>query len=303
MRDFDELALEFLWSLWTELGAPGPRRSHRHVVVDLERLLLATPWLARDDARLLDLAFAWCVQHRRWVSGQRLTTLLNAAPGRVRDAATPFFGELASAGVTVARVAPCEPARDRDARTIRMDLGRSALLQLRVRALVGVSGRADVLLGLLAVSESWPNVEGLWLDASALVEEVALAKRNVARILAELAEGGIVHERRRGNRHEFRLASPDALKQVVGQSTSVFPNWGRVFHWLHLVGTLLDLDDRKPASFQVEVARARGALTDLALALDLHPPTASLEPLEFLAWARDHTPAVLGANKGGERVS
>ena len=54
-----------------------------------------------------------------------------------------------------------------------------------------------------------------WVSASSLVDEVGMAKRHIARVLAELADGTIAHARQRGNVREFRLANPRVKGRVM----------------------------------------------------------------------------------------
>lgn len=178
----EESPLDLVWSLWTELGVPGPRRDHRRAILDPERFLMVTPWLARADARLSDLVFGWCVQHGTRLSGSRLTALVRTAHPDVRLAAEVFLAELATAGVPLVRVPPLSAARPRSHRGLPIDAERPALMRLRTRALVGVGGRADLLVALLSAPDAW-------VSASSLVDDVGMAKRHIARVLAELADG------------------------------------------------------------------------------------------------------------------
>jgi DNA-binding transcriptional ArsR family regulator len=200
---------------------------------------------AGTDARLSDLVFSWCVQHAQRISGSRLTALVREAAPDVRSAAESFLGELSGAGVRWVRGPSPPVARPRERRAIEVALERPALLRLRMRALAGVGGRADVLVALLATPAAWTS--------AAQLGEVGLAKRNVARVLAELAEAGIASARRRGNVREFRLARPGALGDLVALPRDVvFPDWRAVFDWVYLADELVRLPTGRPATRQVE---------------------------------------------------
>jgi len=274
----NEATLDLVWSLWTELGVPGPRRSHQRAAVDPERLLVATPAIATADPRLEDLVFSWCAQHAHRLSASRLATLLRAAAPDERVAAERFLGELAGEGVVLAKVAPVPLARPRARRTLAVPVERPALLRLRVRGLVGVGGRSDLLFALLSAPEQW-------LSASQL-DDVGIAKRNIARILAELAEAGVVHDRSRGNVREFRLANPQALGEVVARGDVVVPDWRAVFAWMRVTTELASLSADRPATLLVEVARRRKEVMALAVALGVALPRADelAEPETFVAW-------------------
>jgi DNA-binding transcriptional ArsR family regulator len=283
-----EAALDLVWSLWTELGVPGPRRDHLRAIVDPERLLVVTPWFAQTDARLSDLVFAWCVQHGTRLSGSRLTALLRTAHPDVRLAAAAFLSELAAAGVPLVRIQPLASARPRSHRDLPIAADRPALLRLRTRALVGVGGRADLLVALLSGPETWAS-------ASSLVDEVGMAKRHIARVLAELADGIIVHSRQRGNVREFRLANPGALAELVALAEdAVFPRWNSIFEWMRLAAELVALPADMPATLRVEVARRKDTLLGLAIELGIpHPaPSEATDAGATIAWASKHARAM-----------
>lgn len=271
--------LNLVWSLWTELGIPGPRRSHAHAILDVERLIAVTAWAARDDARLADLAFSWCLRHHRWVSGTRLSSILAGTSERVKAAAEPFFGELAAAGATLWRVPPREPERQREIREYDLPLQRPALLRIRLRGLVGVSGRAEVLFPLLAAPDHWMCASDFG-DAS-------LAKRNIARILDELAQSGIVDSRSRGNTREFRLAHPMALSQLVSWPEGfAVPDWALVFDWMEIAEVMDALPADAPATSRLEMARHRKAIEAgvRSLRLGTAPPEQNVEAKEYVQW-------------------
>jgi hypothetical protein len=140
-----ELALEIAWSLWAELGLSGWTRHHADSAVDLEPLIIATPRLGEWDARLLEESFDWCVLNSRFVSAVRLRNLLNTVDEPTRRA----FGDFAATVRKKRRVswpAEGEPLQLRvTGRSSVPDLRRPALQQLRLRAILGVSARAEII--------------------------------------------------------------------------------------------------------------------------------------------------------------
>jgi len=274
-----EASLDLVWSLWTELGIPGPRRLHQPAILDLERLILVTPWFCRDDARITDLARAWCRQHSNHISAQRLDGLMRTAHPDIRNAAEPFLGDTELKGRRKLGARTSRPAPLADSRTLSVRIDRPALLQLRVRALVGVSGRADVILSLLAAPDAWVT--------AAELEEVGIAKRNVAVTLAGFAEAGIVSSRHRRNAREFRLSNASALGLVVAlPDLAVFAPWAAIFEWMRLAEALSAVPAAKPVSLQVEVARQRETLEALALALGIPVPDVASRsaPVSVVGW-------------------
>ena len=174
-----------------------------------------------------------------------------------------------------------------------MPAERPALLRLRTRALVGVGGRADLLVTLLSAPEAWAS-------ASSLVDEVGMAKRHIARVLAELADGTIAHARQRGNVREFRLANPGALAELVAlPEDAAFPRCGAVFEWMRLTDELGALPTDRPATARVEVARRKEALIALAIELGLTQTAPSeATDAEIAAWAGEHARAMADGTAG-----
>src|SRR6266571_6829970 len=84
------LAVDLAWSLWTELGASGQRRSHSNVGVDLEPLIVTTAYLSRFDARLRDESLDWCVLNVSYVSSERLRNFLRTVDEDLRQAFGPY---------------------------------------------------------------------------------------------------------------------------------------------------------------------------------------------------------------------
>ncbi|HEY8951506.1 MAG TPA: hypothetical protein VIP78_02970, partial [Candidatus Dormibacteraeota bacterium] len=144
------LALDLAWSLWFELGASGGVRRHDWQAVDLEPLILFTAWLG-TDSRLRANAIEWSIANARFASTFRLRHFAERASPAMRAA----FGRFAATVRTHARVpwpAQGDPLAllQHDDGLGSPDLRRPSLIQLRLRALVGVSARAEILKIMLA---------------------------------------------------------------------------------------------------------------------------------------------------------
>jgi hypothetical protein len=206
MSQLADSKLHLLWSLWTELGVPGPHRTHRHVAIDPEPLIVWTPHLAAADPRLLGLAFDWCLHHAEHVVKVRL-------PGLARDLAEPakaafagFNGALAAHGVAwrpAGTALPLQPAR----KAMPLPMDRPALVRFRVRALCGVTARSDVLALLLAHGT-------LGASASTLTPP-GVTRRSVARVLSEMVDAGLVLADETARPVQFRLRDASPLGTVV----------------------------------------------------------------------------------------
>lgn len=224
--EVQDLAIDIVWSLWTELGVSGGGRYHTGVGIDLEPLILATAYLGRFDARILEESLDWCVTNNRFVSSDRLRNLLKAA-----DPATEVaFGRYAATVRKLRRVSwpgvgepyGISPTR----RSLPPDLRRPALVQLRLRALLGVSARAEVLRWLLDAPDRFVGSLELTMNA-------AYGKDNIADTLDFLARAGIAVEARLtagGNQRVFRLDQASELVKALRQWATVpQPRWDARF--------------------------------------------------------------------------
>jgi hypothetical protein len=246
--EVQELAVDTAWSLWTELGVSGSVRHHSDVGVDLEALILATAYLGRLDARLLVESLDWCVGNSRFASSDRLRNLLRAADANVQSA----FGRYAATVRKLRRVSWPGTGEPYDFSPTRSslppDLRRPALVQLRLRALLGVSARAEVVRWLLDQPDRF--VGSLELSMKA-----AYRKDNIADTLDLLSRAGLVVETTMtptGNQRVFRLDQASELVKALLQ-WSIVPQqrWDACFR---VIVSLVEF-----ASSSVERAAPRAA--------------------------------------------
>jgi hypothetical protein len=221
-QEVDALALDLAWSLWAELGVDGAVRRHDWQAIDLEPLIIYTAHLGDADSRLRASTIDWCLRHSRFASAYRLRNLAGQASPSTRAA----FGRYA-ATVRAHAKAPWPGEGDpltllHRARIGSPDLRRPSLVQLRLRALVGVSARAEVLKLMLAEPDR-PQA------ASTLAEDAAYGKGGVAQALDMLTLAGIVQVQPDANRLLYRLSRPDELAQALQWLPSVFPDWWPIF--------------------------------------------------------------------------
>jgi DNA-binding transcriptional ArsR family regulator len=221
-QEVDALALDLAWSQWSELGVDGTPRRHDWQAIDLEPLIIFTAHLGNADKRLRASAIDWCITHSRFASAYRLRNLAEQAS----PAAQSAFGRFA-ATVRAHTKAPWPGLGDpltllHPGRTGSPDLRRPSLVQLRLRALVGVSARAEILKLMLADPDR-PQ------SASTLAEDAAYGKGSVAQALDMLTQAGIVHVQPDANRLLYRLSRPDELAQTLQWLPSVFPLWPPIF--------------------------------------------------------------------------
>ncbi len=253
-----ELNLTLLWSLWTELGVPGLARSHGHFAVDPEPLLVATPWLAMSDARLQAEVMRWCVAHGDRISASRLLALAATAPPHVRQAFDVFAANLAAQS----RVRWRPAAQHHGPRTKAtksppsLPVTRAALVRFRLRAIAGVGARADVLAELISHPDTWVVASDL--------NHLGYSKRNVSRVLTELAESGLTRSRRSRNAVAFQLGELQPWQALVGGADLTWPRWAALFLLAVTAAELSAQTDKPEPVKRVAAASAQARLAELA---------------------------------------
>lgn len=264
----EKSAVDLAWSLWTELGVPGVIRNHQRACLDPEPLIASSPVLARLDPRLRDQMFGWCRTHATRISASRLQSLVPLLPANASTAFVSFSATLrTAANVRWPSDEATEPwprvPEPTKVRAPELSPARPALLRFRLRALCGVGTRADVLSELLA--------RQAWSTASELADE-GYTKRNVARVLSELEEAGIVRVRTQANARQFQLADRGSVTQLVQAEGLSFPPWRSVFQLVLAALELAQMQARPPAVRRVEAHKLRQQLALLANAIELDPP-------------------------------
>lgn len=221
-QEIDGLALDLAWSLWSELGVDGARRRHDWQAIDLEPLIIFTSYIGNTDSRLRANSIDWCIANARFASAFRLRNLAQQASPTMSAA----FGRYAATVKAHARVpwpGSGEPLALWTSEHIGTpDLRRPSLIQLRLRALVGVSARAEILKLMLANPDRGHA-------ASALAEAAGYGKGSVAQALDLLTMAGIVSVQPTANRLIYRLARPAELASALQWLPAVFPDWWPIF--------------------------------------------------------------------------
>ena len=281
-HEIDGLALDLAWSLWSELGVDGVRRRHDWQAIDLEPLIIFTSYIGNSDSRLRANSIDWCIANARFASAFRLRNLAEQAAPAMREA----FGRYAATVKVHAKVpwpAKGDPLALWTSEHIAApDLRRPSLIQLRLRALVGVSARAEILKLMLAEPDRGHA-------ASALAEAAAYGKGSVSQALDLLTMAGILYVQPTANRLVYRLAHPAELASALQWLPAVFPDWWPIFK---VTEAIAELAHRRSTSATVRVAevqkvldRVEPDLRRLGIAEQVPRPTAPASYTEFEHWA------------------
>ena len=267
-KTITKLIVDLGWSLWSEFGVPGVVRNHAHVAIDPEPLIVFSPWLFRDDARLQDEVVRWCVAHADRISASRLHGLLKATSPDVTAAFHTMATTLRAHGVPWTKTKASEELETTTSKPLALPTTRPALIRLRLRAVAGVGARADVLAELL-------GHRGRWLIASDL-QHLGYSKRNVARVLGELADAGVVEARADKNAVGFRL-SASTLSELVGGQKLAWPSWAALLAFVEDVQRLSGDASKSHVVRRVASTKAAARFTVTSTQLNLTRPAVPVE--------------------------
>lgn len=291
-EEISGLVVELARSLWAELGVGGANRTHARQAIDVEPLIVYTSHLGDLDSRLRAATIDWCIANADLISGLRLRNLIREASPSTRVS----FGDYAATVKAHTRVPwpgegtpePVLLATVKDP----PDLRRPALFQLRLRALVGVSARAEILRLLLADP-------GQAKPASALAELAAYGKGSVAQALDMLTLARFVQMQPDGNRLLYRLVRPAELASALQRLPAAFPDWWPIFRIAEALGRYAR---SAPAGSRSSVPHAQRLMSRIepdlrriGIVADAPAPTTPESIPKFDHWAF----AFLAAHTGG----
>lgn len=246
--EFQEHLLDLLWSLWEELGVPGVvPRHHGDVFIDPEPLILFTALHGDLDRRLRDESIDWVISYGSYVSKARIKSLRREWSAEENKALAQYAATVNEHGDLGWPDDDGEALTFRPrARAVLKDLTAGSLISLRIRAVFGVSARAE----LIRVFVSRPDAA---FTATELAHETNYVRRQVVRVLEPLQLAGVVRAFRTGANTRYALTRPRDVETIVATRPARFPRWGSVFHVFH---DLLGLLEQRTRSGQVEAAVA-----------------------------------------------
>ena len=217
--DITSLALDLARSLWAELGVGGSQCRHDWQALDLEALIIFTASLSRPDDPFIARTIHWCALNISLISQLRLRNLAHRFTPTTRKALEGYMRAVER---------PTRAAADDDRRGVRLaptdapDLKRPALIQLRLRSLVGVCARAEVLKLMLAAADE-PRTN------ASLTHDSGYGKTAVVSALESLTAAGVTRLEPAGNRFLYSLTRPADLAMAVNGLPIAFPDWLAVF--------------------------------------------------------------------------
>ncbi len=247
-----ERLLDLLWRQWSAIGVPGHGPAEERHVVDPEALLLLTMSVGRFDPRLFDEAVDWLSVNSPFINVQRLRNLvgtyafdgtrpLSALADWLKKKSTDAKWKVLAAPLATETTLPAQEsfflladgtpmpdARAPSTEFMAVGYRRGQLtpagkagpfppqgmpsLLLRLRALLGVNARCELLCTLGASEEVHP---------SGVARPVGYSIRTAQTTLAEMAVSGMVKVRPERREKRYSLAGETLLPLLrpAGQLT------------------------------------------------------------------------------------
>lgn len=258
--EFRDRILGLLWRQWTALGVTGQgAASWRRTPLDPEALLLATCTLARYDARLFNAMLDWVGANGRYLNIQRLQRMLSERLFAGDDVFAAVASTARATGHSLKWARSAQPAstqgrpprslfflpdgsplpvvRDPDPTFLTHGLLRdlyqprgvaqpfrpegAANLALRLRALLGVNARCEILVYLLLNPRGSPR---------AIARACCYYPATIIKALSEMGDSGYVVSRVEGRHRHYSLTSDAWHALLCGDG---HPDW---IAWPALLG-------------------------------------------------------------------
>jgi len=267
--EFRDRLLDLVWRQWTCAGLEGRAESWSGSVVDPEALLLFTCTIGRHDQRLFDGVLEWLDVNGDFINVQRLKRIakeerfsgeavLRALAAATRTSASqakwsgladivpewdtdfePLFYRSSGAELPVVRepdpvFAEYGLARDRfEERGIAEPFRpeRTANLILRLRALLGVNARCEILSFLLINHAGSPR---------AMASDCYFFPATISKAMAEMERSGFLVSRTEGRRKLYQLV-PEAWSRLLlpDGARAEWITWPRLFRALERIWLLV----------------------------------------------------------------
>lgn len=251
--------LDFCWGQWSQMGvlAAAPPEPSR-LPQDPEALIVLTLEVARSDARLFDEVLDWMALNERLLSLRRLRAMSiddedralvlaastwlawqrrsgRGAPEAAADTTAlvdlfPLGGPPDELDPSFAAAGFARPRLTRSGKSVEPDLALPINLALRLRAILGVGIRAEVIRIMLGTHANW-------MTAQVLARSSTYSRRNVHDALGGLCAAGIVSAARISDELRYTI-EPDGWAALLGYAPGDLPahrEWRSLFAVLRRV--------------------------------------------------------------------
>ncbi len=301
--------LEFTWDEWAQMGVLAATRARSTWAQDPEALILFTLEIARADPRLFDELMDWILTNEELLSVRRLRALCIDEADRALTAAA--IGWLARqrprarlrAHSEPAVPAALEPLFRHEAPVERpdMDFAAAGLLRpelppshnsqtpdllapialaLRLRRILGVGIRAEVMRILLCSDAPWAGTQ-------ALARSVGYSKRNVHDALTGLTHASVIAQHTVGGEQRYTANRP-GWAALLGRPPQELPShrdWPQLLGALRLILRFLSESGLDDLSDYMRSSHTRDLLERVRPELAFAGVPVSISPGPDAAWA------------------
>jgi hypothetical protein len=284
-----ERLLDLLWRQWTTLGVTGHATLWRRTLIDPEALLLVSCTLARHDPRLFDALLDWLAVNGRYVHVQRVRRLATDLPFAGEPVFAAMAAETLSTASATKWARSAKPratatgeqplfflpnglplpvlhtpdpifaahgfARDQyeDRHTAQSFQTRcNATLILKLRALVGVSARCELLAYLLLNPHGSPR---------AMARACGYYPATVIKALSEMMDSGFLCSRIEGRQRHYSLDSRTWGTLLLDSASPPWIAWPSLFSALEQLWLFLAAPERDGQSPLAQASALRRLLT------------------------------------------
>ncbi len=262
-NQFQDKIFDFLWHQWNILGVAGTTKPEDNRVIDPEALLLFSLSICRYEPRLFDEIIDWLFQNGQFINVQRLGQIqkkydFNCAPQL--SAVAEILSKKSSYKLKWSGLSkkyyhkdkeplffdkegnplPCPNNENANPEFLNhglrrgqinlrgysqsFDLQSPACLLLRLRALLGINARAEILCLLASVKEVHP---------SEAARKISYYQKTVQTTLVEMAQSGVILTRTSKKEKFYRL-KPGVLDTLL-KPQDKSPQW---INWPPLLRTV-----------------------------------------------------------------
>lgn len=280
----DDAAADFLWSQWAQLGVAGSTQRVDRWAIDPEALLRFTLLFAPRDARLFDEVLDWLRVNGRLISAKRLRNLTQGErERRLMEAALTWAGSHESGLQLWARRQPetitPEPLADLLVRepdpalaawgflwphtpasnkSVGVDPLRPVALAFRLRLVIGVGARAEIIRYLLTNDQ-------LAASTSEIARAAGFGRRNVGDALGELAEARVIETRSktRGQMYSLEVRRWARFLMLRHEDVPFYVDWIRLLGALWRIVEWFDKDARSDRTEYMRASEARQLVSSI----------------------------------------
>jgi len=268
-EDLHKRVLDLIWQQWAALGVHGYGASWEGSPVDPDALLLFSCTVARQDARLFDAMTEWMEHNGRYVGVTRVRRMLGSGafsgeqvfhavvqttadsesapkwkrlasrferePGEAPLLYFPGGKPLPLVGEPDSRFLKWGLVRDRyESRGVAgtFDPRNPAAILLRLRALLGVNARCEILLYLMLNPSGTPR---------AMARACGYEPATVVKAMREMADSGLLGVSKDGRHTVYRLEAGGWCSLLIGTDVALsWISWSQLFGALERIMAVLD---------------------------------------------------------------